>query len=131
MSVFRFIRAIAEGEPITVYGDGTQQRDFTYVDDIARGTVAALDVTGCETINLGYGSPVVLNDVIRLIEEAVGNPAIIEYQERHAADPMMTWADISRARKVLGWTPTVGIEEGVRRTADWYVANREWAKLLA
>ena len=130
MSVFRFIRAVAEGEPITVYGDGTQQRDFTYVDDIARGTVAALGVTGYETINLGYGSPVVLNDVIGLIEEAVGEKAIIEYQERHAADPLMTWADISHARQVMGWTPAVGIEEGIHCTVDWYVANREWARDL-
>ena len=130
MSVFRFIRAMAEGEPITVYGDGTQQRDFTYVDDIARGTVAALGVTGYETINLGYGSPVVLNDVIGLIGEAVGERAIIEYQERHAADPLMTWADISRARQVLRWTPVVGIEEGISRTVEWYMANREWARDL-
>ena len=131
MSVFRFIRAIAEDEPITVYGDGTQQRDFTYVDDIANGTVAALGVTGYETINFGYGSPVVLNDVIGRIEEAVGKTAIIEYQERHPADPLMTWADISRARQVLGWTPTVGIGEGILRTVEWYTANREWARLLA
>lgn len=130
MSVFRFIRAIAEYEPIMVYGDGTQRRDFTYVDDIASGTVAALGVTGYETINLGYGSPVVLNDVIRLVEEAVGKAAIIEYQERHPADPLMTWADISRAKDVLGWTPMTGIEEGIRRTVEWYTANREWARLL-
>ena len=130
MSVFKFVRAVAEGEPITVYGDGTQQRDFTYVDDIARGTKAALQVSGYETVNLGYGCPVVLNDVIRLVEEAVGNSAIIEYQERHAADPLMTWADVSRARTLLAWTPEVGIEEGIRRTVDWYMNNREWAKQL-
>ena len=130
MSVIRFIRAVAEGEPIAVYGDGTQQRDFTYVDDIARGTVAALQVSGYETVNLGYGCPVVLNDVIRLVEEAVGNSAIIEYQDRHPADPMMTWADISLARTLLAWTPEVGIEEGIRRTVDWYMNNREWAKQL-
>ena len=130
MSVFRFIRAVAEGEPITVYGDGTQQRDFTHVDDIAGGTVAALGVTGFETINLANGSPVVLNDVIGLIEEAVGNSAIIEYQERHPADPTMTWADISRARSLLDWTLWVGVEEGIRRTVDWYMNNREWAKRL-
>lgn len=130
MSVFRFIRAIAEGEPITVFGDGTQQRDFTYVDDIARGTVAALGASGFETINLGHGSPVMLNDVIGMIEKAVGKPARIEYQERHPADPLMTWADVTRARSALGWVPSVGIEEGIRRTVDWYLANREWARKL-
>ena len=130
MSVFRFIQAIAEGEPITVYGDGTQQRDFTFVDDIARGTVAALKAPGYEAINLGYGSPVALNYVIGLIEENLRKQAKIVYQERHPADPMMTWADTSHAYKVLGWTPTVAIEEGIRRTVEWYRANRDWAKHL-
>ena len=130
MSIFRFISAIAEGEPVTVYGDGTQQRDFTYVDDIARGTVDALGVTGYETINLGCGSPVVLNDVIGLIEEAIGREAKIIHEERHAADSLMTWADIARARQVLGWNPTVGIEEGILRTVEWYMANREWVRQL-
>ncbi len=130
MSIFRFIRAIAEDEPITVYGDGTQQRDFTYVDDIARGTIAALNLTGYETINLGCGAPAALNDVISLIEEAVGKVARVQYRERHPADPLMTWADIGLARDILGWTPTVGIEEGIRCTVKWYLANREWASLL-
>ena len=130
MSIFRFIRAIAEGEPITVFGDGTQQRDFTYVDDIAHGTVSALGNSGFETINLGHGSPVMLNDVIGTIEKAVGKPARIEYQERHPADPLMTWADVSKARSALGWTPSVGIGEGVRRTVEWYLANREWVRKL-
>ena len=130
MSVFRFIRSVAENQPITVFGDGTQQRDFTYVDDIARGTVDSLAVTGFETINLGYGRPVVLNDVIRMIEDGIGKSAIVQYQERHAADTMITWADISRARSLLGWTPAVGIEEGIRRTIDWYMANRDWARTL-
>ncbi len=130
MSVFRFIRSIAEGESITVFGDGTQHRDFTYVDDIARGTVAALGVPGYETVNLGYGRPVVLNDVIRMIERAVGKLASVEYQGRHPADPMMTWADIGRARDLLSWTPTVAIEEGIRRTVAWYKENRNWARTL-
>ena len=130
MSIFRFIHRVAEGESITVFGDGTQQRDFTYVDDIARGTVAALGVAGYETINLGYGSPVALNDVIGMIENAVGKKARIEYQERHPADPMITWADTGRARDLLKWTPSVGIEEGIRHTVAWYEANRHWSNAL-
>ena len=130
MSIFRFVRNVTEGEPITVYGDGTQQRDFTYVDDIARGTVAALALVGYETLNLGNGRPVALNAIIRMIEDAVGRPAQVEYQERHPADPMMTWADVSRARNLLGWTPVVGIEEGIRRTVQWYMEHRDWAKEL-
>lgn len=125
MSVLRFICKVAEGEPITVFGDGKQQRDFTYVDDIARGTVAALSVSGYEIINLGYGRPVALNDVVRLIEQHTGRSATIQRQERHPADPLMTWADVSRAENLLGWRPAVGIEEGVRRTVDWYKKNRD------
>ena len=90
MSIFRFVRAIAEGEPITVNGDGTQQRDFTYVDDVARGTAAALALHGYETINLGNDRPVVLNDVIRMIEDAAGRHAQIQYRPRHPADPLIT-----------------------------------------
>ena len=131
MSIFKFIRAVAEGEPITVYGDGTQQRDFTYVDDIARGTVASLAVSGHETINLGHGNPVAINDIIRMTENGIGRQAHIQYEERHPADPMMTWADISRARSILGWTPAVGIDEGIRRTVEWYMEHRDWASTLA
>ena len=92
--------------------------------------MAALNVPDYETINLGYGRPVQLNEVIRLVEEGVGEKAIIEYQERHPADPMTTWANIVRAREVLDWTPAIGIEEGIRRTVEWYRANREWARNL-
>ena len=130
MSIFKFLRCIAEGEPITVFGDGTQQRDFTYVDDVARGTVAALGITGYETINLGHGTPVTLADVIKLIERAVGKQARIIYQDRHPADPMTTWADINRAQSLLGWNPTVGIEEGIGRSVKWYLENRDWAQAL-
>ena len=130
MSIFKFIRGIAEGEAITLYGDGTQQRDFTYVDDIAHGTAAALAVSGYEAINLGNGNPVAVNDIIRMIENHVGRQAHILREERHPADPMMTWADISRAQSLLGWAPAVGIEEGIRRTVDWYMEHRDWAKAL-
>ncbi len=131
MSIFKFIRSVTEDEPITIYGDGTQQRDFTYVNDVARGTAAALALSGYEAINLGNGRPVALNDIIRMIEDAVGQSAQIQYQERHPADPMMTWANISRARNLLGWVPVVGIEEGIRRTVEWYMVHRHWAKTLS
>lgn len=130
MSIFRFIRGIAEGDTITVYGDGTQQRDFTYVGDVARGTVAALGLEGYETLNLGNDNPVSVNQLIRTIETAVGREARIEHRPMHPADPMVRWADISRARELLGWSPSVGIEEGVRQTFKWYTANRSWANAL-
>jgi nucleoside-diphosphate-sugar epimerase len=124
MSVFRFMRRIAEGEPITVFGDGTQQRDFSYVDDIARGTVAALKPLGFEVINLGGDRPIRLDSVISRIAGLVGRKPIINYRPAHPADVPATWANIEKARRLLDWVPEVGIEEGLRRTADWYRANR-------
>ena len=128
MSVFRFVRAIAEGDPVTVYGDGTQRRDFTFVDDIARGTVAAMSLRRFQIINLGNDRPVSVNELIGIIESAVGRSALVQYQERHEADPSLTWADVGWAQRLLGWTPEVNIEEGIRRTVAWYVGNRDWAK---
>ena len=130
MSIFRFIRGISEGEPITVYGDGTQQRDFTYVSDVARGTVAALDLQGYEIVNLGNENPVSVNEMIATIEKWVGRDAQIEYEERHLTDPLLTWADIRRAKRLLHWTPEVDLGEGIRRTVEWYTENRDWARSL-
>ena len=128
MSIFKFIHRIAEGLPIPVYGDGTQERDFTYIDDIARGSIAALKPLGFEVINLGSDRPVKVNHVIHLIEQCLGKKAQIEYQPRHPADVPKTWADITRARELLGWRPLVSIEEGIQRTVGWYLENREWVK---
>ncbi len=124
MSVFRFMRKIAEGEPITVFGDGTQERDFSYVDDIARGTVAAIGLRGFDVINLGGDRPVRLYYVIGQISTLVGRQPVIEYRPAHPADVPATWANITKARKLLDWQPQVTIEEGLRRTAEWYRANR-------
>ena len=128
MSVFKFIHCIAEGLPIPVYGTGTQERDFTYIDDIARGSIAALKPLGFEVINLGSDRPVKLSYVIRLIEQYLGKKAKIEFQPRHPADVPATWADISRAKELLGWQPEVNIEEGIQRTVEWYLENREWVR---
>ena len=128
MVIFRFIRAISEGEPITVFGDGTQERDFTHVDDVARGTVAALKHVGYEIVNLGSDRPVVLRDVITIIEAEVGKKARIEYAPRHSADVEATWADIGRARHLLGWYPQVTLEEGIKSAVQWYESNKGWAR---
>ena len=114
MSIFKFIHRIAEGLPIPVYGDGSQERDFTYIDDIARGSIAALKPLGFEIINLGSDHPVKLNYVIHLIEQCLGKEAQIEFQPRHPADVPATWADISKAKELLGWRPLVSIEEGIQ-----------------
>lgn len=127
MSVFRFVRRIAEGEPIIVFGDGMQERDFTYVDDIARGTVAGLRPLGYEVINLGSDRPVRLTTVIDGIGGLTDQKPRIEYRPAHPADVPATWADISKARRLLDWSPEVPIEEGLRRAVDWYRENRTMA----
>ncbi|HEV3415322.1 MAG TPA: NAD-dependent epimerase/dehydratase family protein [Pirellulales bacterium] len=124
MSVFRFMRKIAEGEPITVFGDGSQQRDFSYVDDIARGTVAAIKPLGFEVINLGGDRPIRLDYVIDQIATLVGRKPTIQYRPAHPADVPATWANVAKARQLLDWMPQVAIEEGLRQTADWYCENR-------
>ncbi len=128
MSIFRFVRRIAEGLPIVVYGDGTQERDFTYVGDVARGTVTALRLRGFEIINLGSDRPVELNRVILTIEGILGRQAVIDRRPRHPADVGATWANISKARDLLGWQPEVDLETGLELTVSWYLANRDWAK---
>ena len=125
MSVFRFIRRIAEGEPIVVFGDGTQQRDFTYVDDIARGTIAGLAPLGYEVINLGGDRPVRLSAIIDQIAKLVDRRPAIDYQDAHPADVPATWADIGKAGELLGWSPQVSVEEGLRRSVAWYRESRE------
>jgi len=128
MSPFRFVQWIWEGRPVTVYGDGRQSRDFTYVDDIARGTVAGLRPLGYQVINLGSDQPVVLMDLVRLVEELAGRQAILEFRPAHPADVPATWADIGRAEQLLGWRPRVPFREGVERLVDWYRDNRDWAR---
>jgi len=131
MSLFRFTQWISEGRPVLVYGDGQQSRDFTYVDDIARGTIAGLKPLGYEVVNLGSDEPIVLMDAIRTVEEAVGREAALEHAPRHPADILATWADIGKAERLLGWRPRVRFAEGVARLADWYRENRAWAKDVA
>ncbi len=127
MSLFRFVQKISEGRPITVFGDGRQSRDFTFVDDVARGTVAALRPVGFDILNLGSDQPVVLNDAIGLVERLTGQAAIVENRPAHPADVVATWADITHARQVLGWAPEVSFEAGVQALVDWYQQERRWA----
>lgn len=128
MAVFRFVRWIEEGEPLTIYGDGSQERDFTYVDDVARGTVLAREVDGHEVVNLGNDDPVPLLELVETIEEYAGREADLTFQEAHPADMDATWADIGKARELLGWEPKVDLDEGIRRTVAWYEENRDLAR---
>ena len=127
MLPFRLVQWISEGRPVTLYGDGTQSRDFTYVDDIARGTIAGLRPLGYEVINLGSDRPVNLLDFIARVEELVGRRATLEHRPRHPADVQSTWADIRKAERLLEWRPEVSLHAGVAETVDWYRRERGWA----
>jgi nucleoside-diphosphate-sugar epimerase len=128
MSIFRFIQWIAEDRPLRLHGDGEQARDFTYVDDTARGTVAALRPLGYELINLGGDRPWKLTEVIQRIEMLLSKPARLERHPPAAADVPSTWAAIEKAKRLLDWQPQVGFEEGLERTVRWYLQEREWAR---
>jgi UDP-glucuronate 4-epimerase len=129
MSIFRFIKWIDEGMPIQIFGDGSQSRDFTYVDDIARGTISAIQDVGYQIINLGGGrNPVSLNTIIAKLEELLGKKAKIDHKPFHVADLMETWADISKAKNLLGWEPQVSLDEGLEKSVQWYMENQHWLK---
>ncbi len=128
MSLFRFVQKISEGRPITVFGDGSQSRDFTFVDDVAAATVLALKPVGYEAMNVGSDSPVVLNDAIAAIESLTGRKAQIDHQPMHPADVTATWADISKARRLLGWEPVTSFSDGLASLVQWYADNRDWAR---
>ena len=128
MSVFRFVRRIREGEPITVYGDGSMARDFTYVDDVARGTIAALRPLGYEIVNLGGEHPAEVRELVATVEHALGRKAQVRHEPAHPADVPRTAACIDKARRLLDWEPRVSLAEGVANAVAWYEAERAWAK---
>ncbi len=129
MSIFRFIKWTDEGVPLEIFGDGSQSRDFTYVDDIARGTVAAMEAkTGYEVINLGGNSPFKLSYMIELIERCLGKKSEKRLKPFHKADMQATWANIEKAKRLLGWQPRVTLEEGMEKTVRWHMENRDWLK---
>ena len=115
MSPYRFIKWISEGETIQMFGDGSQSRDFTYVDDIARGTINAIKDVKYEIINLGGGrNPISLNTIIEKLEIIIGKKAIINHKPFHIAHLMETWADIEKAKSLFGWEPKVSVDEGLK-----------------
>jgi UDP-glucuronate 4-epimerase len=130
MSVLRFVKWIDEGKPIVLYGDGSQSRDFTYVDDIAIGTLAATrKEVGYEIINLGGGkNPIAINLLISKIENLLSKKAELNQKPFHSADVDSTWADISKAGQLLNWQPTISLDKGLEKTVEWYYENKSWLK---
>ncbi len=123
MAIHKFTRQIQQGKEVKVYHEGKSQRDYTYIDDIVQGILAALDhPSQFEIFNLGNSQTVLLMDLIRLIETALGKEARLRLMPAQPGDVPITYADISRAREKLGYIPTIYIGEGVRRFVRWYLA---------
>ena len=120
MAIAKFIKKAYNDEPISVFGDGTSSRDFTYIDDIIQGVVSAVhNDLGYEIINLGESETIELNSLIAVIEELTGKEVIKEYLDMQPGDVLTTYADISKAKKLLNYNPTTNIEEGISKYIDW------------
>lgn len=127
LALFRFVQWVSEGRPVRVNGDGQQSRGFTYIDDIARGTILALKPLGYEVLNLGGHEVITINDLIKLIEDVVGKKADVQHGPPNPADMFTNWADVSKAGELLGWEPQYNMRAGVEKLVEWYNAEREWA----
>lgn len=126
LALFRFTQWISEDRPVQIYGSGEQSRGFTFLDDIARGTIAAIPLHGYEIINLGGHEVITINELVSLLEKTIGKKARVEYFPPNMADMLSNWADISKARRLLNWQPQVSLQQGVRKLVDWYNAERAW-----
>ncbi len=126
MSILRFIHWLATGQPLHIYGDGRQARDFTYIDDIVEGTIQALRPLGYEIINLGGGEVIPLWELIDQLAARLGASPRLVYYDAQSSDLERTWADTSLARELLGWQAAVDFRTGLDRTVAWYRANQDW-----
>jgi UDP-glucuronate 4-epimerase len=129
LAFWRFALALAERRPVPVYGDGTVRRDFTFVDDAIDGLVAALAYArahpdACATVNVGRGEPVAVLDLVRALAGALGVRPRIAWRRGDPADLPATWADLSTARRVLGYGPRVSLAEGVDRFLAWFESEQ-------
>jgi UDP-glucuronate 4-epimerase len=121
MAIARFIRCLEEGRTIPFHGDGSSRRDYTYIDDIADGVEAALDrELGFEIVNLGGARPVTLADLVRLLEKATGKTARLDRRPDQPGDVPVTYASTEKAERLLGFKARFPLEEGLRRSVDWY-----------
>jgi UDP-glucuronate 4-epimerase len=125
MAIHKFTRLIEQGEKIPIYGDGSSRRDYTYIDDLIEGILNVMHHhKGFELYNLGESQTTSLNELIRLIEEAFGKKANVEMLEPQPGDVSITYADISKAERKLGYHPKIKIEEGIKRFVEWYKKER-------
>ena len=125
MAIHKFTRLIDQGGKIPIYGDGSSRRDYTYIDDLIEGILGVIRYhKGFEVYNLGESQTTSLMELIKLIEGAFGKKANIEMLEPQPGDVSMTYADITKAERMLRYQPEVKMEEGIRRFVEWYKAQR-------
>jgi UDP-glucuronate 4-epimerase len=130
MVMFRFMQWISEDRTVRLNGDGEQSRGFTYIDDIARGTILGLRPLGFEIINLGGHETIKINELIRRLEDLTGKKARVERRPAHPADMLANWADVEKAEELLGWRPEVSLDQGLAKLAEWYESERSWANQI-
>jgi UDP-glucuronate 4-epimerase len=129
LAIHKFTALMEAGKPICLYGDGDSGRDYTYVDDIVAGVLAALDHNPqrenepFEVFNLGNSHPVKLQEMVSALERATGRKALCMHEPAQPGDVHLTWADISKASRLLSYRPVTSFDEGLRRFVDWYRAS--------
>jgi len=126
MAFYRFIASIHHGRAITIYGDGEQTRDFTFVADAVEANILTLRLTASpdwRVWNIGGGSRASINEIVALLERMIGRQAIVEYVTAQCGDVRHTWADVSVARRVLGFAPRTSLEEGVQAQVSWQISQ--------
>jgi UDP-glucuronate 4-epimerase len=130
LAIHQFTRRICAGQPIDRFGDGSTRRDYTYIDDIIQGTMAALDYTGSlyDVFNLGENQTIQLKDLISAIENALGKQAKINELPEQAGDMPLTHADISKAKKLLGYNPMTKLSEGLPKFVEWFLSSQGTAR---
>ena len=133
LAIHKFARLISAGKPIPVFGDGTTRRDYTFIDDIIAGVRSAIDYnkSDYEVINLGESRTVELRELISLIEQELGTTAKIDRQPLQPGDVPQTFADIAKARRLLGYNPQTQIEDGIRKFVEWFRGNKMSDKLYS
>jgi UDP-glucuronate 4-epimerase len=126
MAITSFLRRVLGGQPITVFGDGSMRRDFTHVDDIVQGLLATIDGAppGVRAYNLGSGAPITLNDLVVAMGRAAGRPVTVQRAPVPLGDVEATFADITRARTELRWTPRIALDEGLATVVRWLVCEQ-------
>ena len=127
LAIHKFTKAILKAEPITMYGDGSTSRDYTYVDDAVQGIIAAMmyDKSDFEIINLGSNYPISLVELVRALSEVIGKKAIMETYPEQPGDVSKTFADITKAKELLGYNPQTRLNDGLKNFYNWFVENKE------